>query len=224
MLSNPTHAFPRASLRAHAQAHAHTRTLRRCAGSDVASARHRRPSAGDAQRAGPRARLVLGQGERPQAHVRRGLCRRAARLRVVGVHAGSARSHTAHSYDHPCAIPTANVQYRSGVHEQHFVGCQRTGRGLCAEDAVAVPGSALQEDVILGRLQTVCLRPITLQRHDIITPFNAPMNSSGIFMLYRNRPEINRRARKHGHAQRDHVNNGDSDAPDPCVRRAFDVL
>ena len=49
----------------------------------------------------------------------------------------------------------------------------------------------LQEDVLLGSLAS-CVTPRLLREHDVISPFQPPWNSSGVFMLFRNVPRVNR--------------------------------
>eukprot|EP00965_Chrysotila_dentata_P242044 6204658-Pleurochrysis_carterae.AAC.2 len=58
-----------------------------------------------------------------------------------------------------------------------------------------------QEDLILGDL-LACIPPRRLQRFDAITPFRPPLNSSGVFMLMRNTPKINRLWRRSADAAR----------------------
>ena len=49
----------------------------------------------------------------------------------------------------------------------------------------------LQEDLLVGELAR-CLSPALLQNYDVINPFGPPYNSSGVFMLFRNVPRVNR--------------------------------
>lgn len=49
----------------------------------------------------------------------------------------------------------------------------------------------MQEDVVLGDLRSL-VTPALLGRADVICPFDAPLNSSGILMLMRNVAAINR--------------------------------
>ena len=48
----------------------------------------------------------------------------------------------------------------------------------------------LQEDVLLGDV-TVCIPPWLLSQADVISPYVFPMNTSGVFMLLRNREAVN---------------------------------
>lgn len=59
----------------------------------------------------------------------------------------------------------------------------------------------LQEDVLIGRLAS-CVTPQLLREHDVISPFQPPWNSSGVFMLFRNVPRINRLWRSSADASR----------------------
>jgi len=59
-----------------------------------------------------------------------------------------------------------------------------------------------QEDVLLGQLDSLCLTPSLFDQVDIISPFQFPMNSSGIFMLFRNTPAVNALWRKSADAPR----------------------
>ena len=59
----------------------------------------------------------------------------------------------------------------------------------------------LQEDVIVGDLRAL-IPPHKLASADVICPFNAPLNSSGIFMLFRNVRRINRAWRRSADAAR----------------------
>uniref|UniRef100_A0A7S4EVU6 Uncharacterized protein n=1 Tax=Chrysotila carterae TaxID=13221 RepID=A0A7S4EVU6_CHRCT len=59
-----------------------------------------------------------------------------------------------------------------------------------------------QEDIIFGDLSS-CLRPASLRTIDIFTPFVPPYNSSGVFMLLRNRPDINRLWRRSRYSSRE---------------------
>ena len=49
----------------------------------------------------------------------------------------------------------------------------------------------LQEDLLVGEMAR-CLSPAMLQEYDVINPFGPPFNSSGVFMLFRNVPRVNR--------------------------------
>ena len=49
----------------------------------------------------------------------------------------------------------------------------------------------LQEDVLLGDLR-LCFTPQLLQSFDIVSPFTSPLNASGVLMLLRNTPSVNR--------------------------------
>ena len=49
----------------------------------------------------------------------------------------------------------------------------------------------LQEDVLLGDMRRM-LTPQYLAKSDVICPFDAPLNSSGTLMLFRNTPQANR--------------------------------
>ena len=49
----------------------------------------------------------------------------------------------------------------------------------------------LQEDLLVGDL-TQCLSPALLRTYDVINSFGPPYNSSGVFMLFRNVPRVNR--------------------------------
>ena len=49
----------------------------------------------------------------------------------------------------------------------------------------------LQEDLLVGDL-TQCLRPEVLRMYDVVNSFGSPYNSSGVFMLFRNVPRVNR--------------------------------
>ena len=59
----------------------------------------------------------------------------------------------------------------------------------------------LQEDVLVGNLRTM-LTSAFLASADVICPFDAPLNSSGTFMLFRNTRRVNRVWRLSRDAQR----------------------
>lgn len=59
----------------------------------------------------------------------------------------------------------------------------------------------LQEDVLLGDLM-LCVTPSLLERADVISPFVRPLNSSGVFMMLRNVPAVNRAWRRSADAPR----------------------
>ena len=47
----------------------------------------------------------------------------------------------------------------------------------------------MQEDLLLGDLRAFATRAL-LASHDVLCPYTAPLNASGVLMLYRNAPKV----------------------------------
>ena len=59
----------------------------------------------------------------------------------------------------------------------------------------------LQEDLLLGNLRRFA-SPAVLAAHDVLSPYAPPLNASGVLMLYRNIPRVNRAWRASSEAER----------------------
>ena len=59
----------------------------------------------------------------------------------------------------------------------------------------------LQEDLLLGNLRRFA-SPAMLAAHDVLCPYAPPLNASGVLMLYRNVPRVNRAWRASSEAER----------------------